>query len=499
MATKLSDAFTSLLNKITNTDANVSTLATKIDDVKTAVENVATDSTTDNEAIATLSEKLTTVQEALESKIPSDSATSDEVSEVKTSVESVNTALTETKAVIDTMNETVAALRTAVESLDATFTPHTIEVKATGVASWASAASSDETIATTSIKAGKELLSRYQYESGSILITSVAPGTVTITAKTSNDISYKYYSAWFGVNTVSTITGTIVVTVAEDGSITVDQPFNYGNKVAPVAKVALKDATTFLKSKGTVVLTDYEGNTVYNSNKSARTRYVGRIAYSTNISTDTAIATYDSNGAEISGLDIDTYSVVPIFPKLISDNQYILFSWYATSGTNTSGAEPVVWIPGDIRVTTANNKFDKLAQNQDVNLSIGTAMIIDTAGIVDEYYRYPLKELTIDSDNNSMALKYYADVTQYRTVINKTFSFTSYSSADATESLGTGTVKVTDIDFDKAQATVTVLTNSVDGFAGNSYMVKITDYTSDRIELFTTDGTSTGMYVELQE
>lgn len=489
MATTLSEAFTNLLTKITNTDTNVESLASKIDEVKTAVEAVSTDSTTDNEAMAALTEQLTSVQSTLAS-VPTSTATSEDVSAVAESVASVSTSVASMSETVDTMNETVAALREAVESLNSSFTSHTIEVKATGVLGWKTATSSDESIATTSIVDATELIPRYKYESGGIKITSVAPGTATITAVAAT-ANKSYYDYWFGVYEPS---GTIVVTVADDGSITVDQPFNYNNRIAPVSKIAVnQDLSSLYKRYGSRILVDYEGNQLKNSSGQVRTISTETIQAGTNIDTDFFFTAYDDSNNAIS-LSIDSYKVLPIYPSIASNNSKVKFGYWATSGSQSTGTYPAAWPTGYVNATIASSA----TENQTVTMTLSSAKIIDTTGEVDEFYRYPLKDIEIDSTANSVELTY--DIgTYYKTVINKTFSFTSYSDATTTEALATGTVKVTDIDFDTSKATVEVLTNSVDGFAGNSYVVNATDYTSNRLELFDTDGNSTGIYVELQE
>ena len=60
---------------------------------------------------------------------------------------------------------------------------------------------------------------------------------------------------------------------------------------------------------------------------------------------------------------------------------------------------------------------------------------------------------------------------------NAVYSFTSYGDANGQTEYATGTVEVTGITGDKA--TITVLTNSVDGFEGNVYTIDATDPTND--------------------
>ncbi len=60
---------------------------------------------------------------------------------------------------------------------------------------------------------------------------------------------------------------------------------------------------------------------------------------------------------------------------------------------------------------------------------------------------------------------------------NAVYSFTSYGDANGQTEYATGTVEVTGITGDKA--TITVLTNSVDGFEGNVYTIDATDPTNE--------------------
>ena len=76
------------------------------------------------------------------------------------------------------------------------------------------------------------------------------------------------------------------------------------------------------------------------------------------------------------------------------------------------------------------------------------------------------------------------------------YSFVSYGSSD--ERLGSGTVEVTVVGT--MTITLEVLTNEpVEDFVGQSYDVKIEDLGKAKLPLYTTDGTATGMSVEVSE
>lgn len=76
------------------------------------------------------------------------------------------------------------------------------------------------------------------------------------------------------------------------------------------------------------------------------------------------------------------------------------------------------------------------------------------------------------------------------------YSFVSYGSSD--ERLGSGTVEVTVVGT--TTITLEVLTNEpVEDFVGQSYDVKIEDMGKTKLPLYTTDGTATGMSVEVSE
>lgn len=76
------------------------------------------------------------------------------------------------------------------------------------------------------------------------------------------------------------------------------------------------------------------------------------------------------------------------------------------------------------------------------------------------------------------------------------YSFVSYGSEG--ERLGSGTVEVTVVGT--TTITLEVLTNEpVEDFVGQSYDVKIEDLGKAKLPLYTTDGTATGMSVEVSE
>jgi len=76
------------------------------------------------------------------------------------------------------------------------------------------------------------------------------------------------------------------------------------------------------------------------------------------------------------------------------------------------------------------------------------------------------------------------------------YSFVSYGSSD--ERLGSGTVEVTVVGT--TTITLKVLTNEpVEDFVGLSYDVKIEDMGKAKLPLYSTDGTATGMSVEVSE
>ena len=76
------------------------------------------------------------------------------------------------------------------------------------------------------------------------------------------------------------------------------------------------------------------------------------------------------------------------------------------------------------------------------------------------------------------------------------YSFVSYDSSD--ERLGSGTVEVTVVGT--TTITLEVLTNEpVEDFVGQSYDVKIEDMGKEKLPLYTTEGESTGMSVEVSE
>ena len=76
------------------------------------------------------------------------------------------------------------------------------------------------------------------------------------------------------------------------------------------------------------------------------------------------------------------------------------------------------------------------------------------------------------------------------------YSFTSVSTANPTTEWGTGTVKV--LNIENGKTTVKVLTNSVDGFVGNEYVINATDLASinQPVQLYTTANVATGISVK---
>lgn len=117
-----------------------------------------------------------------------------------------------------------------------------------------------------------------------------------------------------------------------------------------------------------------------------------------------------------------------------------------------------------------------------------TVLSEDNTTIVD--YGSGSYVLNANGDKQQIELTAVVDTTTAK--VGNTYNFTSYNSDNT--ALATGVAKVTAIT--DGEATIEVTDNTVEGFVGNSYVVKETKFDSTtKYELYTTDKEDTGMYV----
>ena len=102
----------------------------------------------------------------------------------------------------------------------------------------------------------------------------------------------------------------------------------------------------------------------------------------------------------------------------------------------------------------------------------------------------------ITSDNDATGTGINDDYEVSLAFAPAVYSFTSVSTTTPTTEWGTGTVKV--LNIENGKTTVKVLTNSVDGFVGNEYVINATDLASinEPVQLYTTANVATGISVK---
>ena len=152
--------------------------------------------------------------------------------------------------------------------------------------------------------------------------------------------------------------------------------------------------------------------------------------------------------------------------------------------TVTDGTDPVAQVAvaiGEITGTTGNAGGCTLS-----NVPVGSATVTATK---EGYYDYSAS-ITVAADTETLEIELEA---------RPVYTFTSYADSELQEELATGTASPTGVSED-GYIEIEVLTNSVEGFAGNKYFVA-EDATADgttAYQLYTDAGTTgTGMYVTI--